>query len=140
MTRISKKKLQRDVLLRLHKRFADSLAKISTENQANQFLNALLSETERIMLGKRLATIVMISEGLSTYKIRETLGVSVSTTLLMREKYDTGEYSFIVSFYKKKENCSSFWDDLDVLLRLGMPRYSGKDRWDFLNTNKARYK
>lgn len=140
MTHVSKKKLKKDALLRIHKRFVSNLTKIKTDREMDSFLEALLTETERIMLAKRLTVIFMLTEGFSTYRIAKTLGVSVSTAIRMKDKYFEGEYDSMIDFCKKKKHRTDFWNDLDVLLRLGMPRYVGNDRWEFYRRVSARGK
>jgi len=131
MSHVSKKKLKKDALRSIHGRFSDTLTKLKTKKQVNYFLDELLTETERLMLGKRLAIICMLSEGVTTYRIEKVLGVSISTVVEMKRKYRDCQYDFIESIYKAKSNHKEFWEDINTLLRLGMPPM-GKGRWKWL--------
>ena len=139
MPHVSKKKLKSDALLSLHKRFTDSFVRLNTTDQVSQFLDELLTDTERLMIGKRLAIICMLSEGISTYRIEQTLRVSISTVIDMKRKYQDCQYDFIESLYKQKKNHKDFWKDIDTILRLGMPPM-GRGRWKWLYELENKYK
>lgn len=49
------------------------------KDEVSQFLYSILSETERIMLAKRLAIAILISSGLDQTKITRALGVTAET-------------------------------------------------------------
>ena len=131
MPHISKRKLKKDALASLHRRFTDIFVKLKTTREVNQFLDELLTDTERLMLGKRLAIICMLSEGVSTYRIEKTLRVSISTVVEMKRKWQDRQYDFVESVYRQKKLHKEFWEDINKLLRLGMPPM-GKGRWNWL--------
>lgn len=55
------------------------LTKLTKEDDMDQFLLALLSPTERLMLAKRLAMIVLLRQGLPESSIAEVLHVTRNT-------------------------------------------------------------
>lgn len=133
MVNVSSKKLQKDTLKRLQNRFADSITKVTKRQDATVFLEELLGEEEQLMLAKRLATIYMLSENISAYRIAQVLGLSTSTVNRMRRIFDTQGYTTIVANYQNKKNHAQFWMDIEVLLQLGMPSRAGSDRWKWLD-------
>lgn len=139
MVRVSNIKLQEKTLRKLQTRFADSIASVTKPQDASLFLQELLGPEEQLMLAKRLATIYMLAEGVSGYRIGQVLGLSTSTVNHMRDMFHKEAYVTIVKNYTHVQNHSDFWDDIEVLLRLGMPPM-GKGRWKWLHEleNKKR--
>lgn len=60
------------------------LTKISREEDLNIFLLSLLSPTERVMLAKRLAIVILLKEDLPDSRIAETLKVTRVTVSRLR--------------------------------------------------------
>jgi Trp operon repressor len=60
------------------------LTKVTKEEDMDQFLFALLSPTERLMLAKRLAMIVLLKENLPESSIAEMLHVTRGTVAKMQ--------------------------------------------------------
>ena len=58
----------------------------------SKLLCELLTETEHLMLAKRLATILMLAEDFSYYRIYVTLGVSVSTSKRLHQQLIGGAF------------------------------------------------
>ncbi len=137
MVHVSAKKIQEKTLKKLHTRFADSIATVTKRSDAVYFLEELLGEEEQLMLAKRLATIYMLAEGVSAYRIAQVLGMSTSTINSMYRIFDRNGYSTIVENYLDKKNHAQFWLDIEVLLRLGMPPM-GKGRWGWLDELEKR--
>lgn len=92
-------------------------------------LGNLLTDTEQLMLAKRLAVILMLYEGCSSYRIWKALRMSPSTISRMQQQYDEGDYNDIVRLIcKSKAERERFWETIETVLRGGMPSM-GKDRW-----------
>ena len=105
----------------------------SGRNNADLLLDGLLTESEKIMLAKRLAVILMLREACPTTVISRTLDLSRSTVSLMRHDYIRGQYSHVLKLCgRTKEEKEQMWKTVDKVLRLGMPSM-GKDRWEWLN-------
>jgi uncharacterized protein YerC len=132
MVHVSDIKLKAETLKKLQTRFADSITTVSSHEDAMLFIDELLGLEEKLMLAKRLAIIYMLSEEISAYRIAQVLGVSSSTVNKMRLVYSNDGYDSIVRNYKHKSNHATFWFDIEVLLRLGMPE-RGKGRWKYFN-------
>lgn len=105
MTHISKRKLDYKVF----KEILDSLVFVLTDTKDKEemarLLAALLSETEKIMLAKRIAIVYLLSEGIEGDVISETLNVTPFTVSRMKLWYETkGEgYQVAIGRLKKQK-------------------------------------
>lgn len=79
MPHISSKKLKRKVFLKISDEFINFLANKKSPSDIKIPLSELLTETERIMLAKRLALLIMLKKNFSFSKIANVLHVSPST-------------------------------------------------------------
>jgi uncharacterized protein YerC len=131
MTRISRKRLKKEAYLQIHDRFIRTIIELKKMKEGRLFLNELLTPAERIMLAKRLAIIVMLLENISFYRIYKTLKVSPSTVARIWRKLRSGEFSYIKTVMSKKKNREAVWQELEVLIRFGLPPM-GRGRWKWL--------
>ncbi|MFT5036833.1 MAG: hypothetical protein ACI9VM_000398 [Candidatus Azotimanducaceae bacterium] len=130
MVRLNKTHLQtkqiEDLLLQL--------AKVLSPNKpshARAALSEILGREEQIMVAKRLATIVLLSEKFSSYKISRILKLSESTVSRTALKLKHGDYKTILHVLgKSKKNYFAVLDIIDDILHLGgiLPHYNGIDR------------
>jgi len=140
MTNVSKNKLPKEIRNKLFTQFS-SLFVNSNQCKVSSLFESIFTDSEKIMFIKRLAIVLMISEGYSTYAISKALKVSDSTVRTLQSKFRIGEYDALVKttqhggFDHKK-----FWTSVETLLTLGMPSYSGKHRWKGLDRNLNRGK
>ncbi len=133
MARVSKEKLKKKVLEQINSRLIDTISKLETNSSTKNFINDLLGEEEKIVLAKRLAIIFMLQENISWYRITKLLKVSSTTVKRIALSIDSGKYENILKIVKQKKNRVTFWDNLDKVLKCGMPPIVGKGRWNFLN-------
>ena len=131
MTHISKKQLTKKTQDGLFTQFVDLFTSVKKTQQSKIF-EALFTETELIMVTKRLAIVLLLLEGRSTYSIAKTLSVSDSTVRLVRSAYRSGHYDSIVEVFRKKSfDRDAFWDTLEKILQCGLPP-RGRGRWKWL--------
>ena len=131
MTNVSKNTLDSKIEKKLRVQFAKFFSD-QIPNEIESLFSELFTPTEQIMLIKRLATIIMLSEGESTYSIPKALQLSDSTVRDIKVKYRLGKYDSIIYRYQdKKFNAEAFVRILETLLSAGMPSL-GKDRWKSL--------
>lgn len=136
MTHVSKKRLKKDVATELADQFLTFLALATSKKEARILANELLSQTERVMLAKRLAIVVLLVRGYSFTQIEESLGVTRQTSVRVWKEVKNGKYQHITRYARehtrhfKKE---SFVDELIRVIHFGMPPRAGKGRWKFLN-------
>jgi len=131
MSHISKNQLSQKSCRRL---FSELVKIVSPKNvnSAKYILGDLFTETEKIMLAKRLAAILMIAEKVSLYKIATRLKLSTSTVDRMRKNYAEGAYDELLKeLHKKKIEKEKLWELIELIARAGMPS-RGKHRWKTL--------
>jgi hypothetical protein len=131
MVRVNHNQLPQKDLTRLLHQFDSTLAKLD-KNEATLFLNELLGKEERLTIAKRLAAIVLISEGYSAYKTSCLLKLSPSTTGIIVSKIEAGAYTNMLRLLrKKKRDYLSLLDTIDSILHLGgfLPHRVGLDRY-----------
>jgi len=94
MPHVSPKKVNTKVLERIYKLlfYVVSNKNVSQKQQQAAF-GELLTPTEKIMLGKRLAAVSMLSEGESPYKVGKILQLSPTTTAKFQAKLESGKFS-----------------------------------------------
>ncbi|MDA8597183.1 helix-turn-helix domain-containing protein [Candidatus Pacebacteria bacterium] len=131
MPHISKQRLNKKVADDLFNQLVLLVAPTDTA-VARKVLGDLLTATEKVMLAKRLAAILLISEGASMYAIATRLQLSTSTVKRMYTNENDAAYVDVLSvMQKKKLEQEKFWNLIDSFVRLGMPSM-GKDRWKSL--------
>lgn len=128
MTNVSKKEMDQNLAREIWQQLNEAVGRLSS-TQSTPFLEELLSESEQVMLAKRLAAIILIHEGHSDYAISETLCMSTDTVGRLRFKYNRGEFkSVVVGMQKNKTDYTEFIETLLDVIHLGLPRYSGPRR------------
>lgn len=88
MPHISKHKLPRETEQALIKNLNLILSSIHKHEEMLLFLDALLTDTEKLMLAKRIAIIVLIAERLTDSEIANRLHVTRITVAKMRYFYE----------------------------------------------------
>jgi uncharacterized protein YerC len=79
MPHVSRIKLDKKVEEKLINTLDLTLIKLTKEEEMKGFLTSLLTPTERLMLAKRLAMVILLKRGMSESKIRNTLKVTRAT-------------------------------------------------------------
>ena len=130
MPHISSKKLKKEILDKLYNEFGKAFEKSARNSRSSLFLGDLLTRTEKIMLAKRFAVIYLLSEGVPSSYIAESLGMSYSTIFKMSLKYDLRKYSSLLKSIEQEKK--DLWKILERILRAGLPPRAGRGRWKFL--------
>lgn len=84
MPHVSRIKLEKNAEKKLIDTMKLVLSKISETEKMNLFLDSLLTSTEKLMLAKRLAVVVLIKEGLNDSQIASSLHLTRITVTKMR--------------------------------------------------------
>lgn len=105
MTHVSRKKLPDKVLRQILDSFLFVLTSTKKKEEMSKFLDAFLSNTEKIMLAKRLAIVFLLSEAVEETKISEILKVTQSTVSRIKLWYETkgSGYKVAISQLKKRK-------------------------------------
>jgi Trp operon repressor len=118
---VSKNKLSKNIEENLTKTLELALARISKEEEIKGFLLSLLSPTERLMLAKRLAIIILLREDLPDYKIAQTLNVTRETVSRIKMLSEIKGDGFKTAFIKLRNE--KLMQDLKSIL-LDLAAYS----------------
>lgn len=128
--------MKKGALERIRNQFFNTIIGLRSARSGIGFLEEFFTESEQILFIKRLAIIIMLNEHFSYYRIQKTLNVSTSTIKRMHEHLLSGKYDAIRKIYRKRKEREAFWDDLEVLMRAGMPPM-GRGRWSALYARTA---
>ena len=90
MGRISKRRIDPEIEDRIFEIFWEYLASLKMPLQIKEFLVSLLSQTEQVMLSKRLAIALLLSKGFNFEEIDETIKVSKSTVGMINRQMLAG--------------------------------------------------
>ncbi|MFZ1075217.1 MAG: Trp family transcriptional regulator [Minisyncoccia bacterium] len=135
MTHVSKKKIKKPIAKDLADQFLTFLTVAHTKQDARIFANELFSQTERVMLAKRLAIVILLTRGYSFTQIESSLGVTRQTVVRIWKEMQVGGFRKI-AFYARKHTKhfrrESTIDAFIRILHLGMPPRAGK-RWQQLD-------
>lgn len=126
MPHISKKRLNQDVFHKLMIQLTQTLEEADNRSKSALVLNELFTKTEKVMFAKRIATIYLLHKNVSFEKISETLHVSSTTIARYSLALEKGGYSQLLVVITKK---GKLLDNLEKLLRAGLPPIVGKGRW-----------
>ena len=136
MPQVSTKRIKKEVATELADQFLTFLALATSKSQARILANELLSQTERVMLAKRLAIVVLLVRGYSFTQIEEALGITRQTVVRVWKHMKTGQYDHIARFAREHTNHFKnevFIEKLIRAIHFGMPPRAGKGRWKFLD-------
>lgn len=123
MTQVSKYPISQAVYDRIFEFFFQSIIGLKSHREVNDFFEDFLSETERMMLAKRLAIAVLLTKGYSFVEIRKILRVSQTTIANANVflKYSNRGYKKVVQKILAAEKRDEFWQKLDDLLSETIP-------------------
>src|SRR3989344_1854775 len=132
MPHISNKNLKKEILEKLLNRFAKIIDASVRNHTTETLIFELFTETERIMLAKRLAVIMMRNKGLSYYSISESLQISPSTAARISLGVEIGKYDKLIRIINKEDRSITYL--LEKILLAGMPP-RGRGRWKYVFRN-----
>ena len=115
MPQISRRPLDRETANRLFESFFRTIGLLNRQD-AELFLDDLLTRTERVMLAKRLAISILLDVGKTYQHIKELLNVSQSTITVVGKTLElSGGYRRAIEKLKKSERWKEFWQELERL-------------------------
>lgn len=111
---------------------------INRGDEMVSFLNSLLSSTEKIMLGKRMAVVILIEEGMKDSEISRMLHLTEVTVAKMRLFYEARGQGFKIALKKLEEQkrLKVFKDTLLELVEFIGKSGSGHVKKTFENNNR----
>lgn len=93
MPHVSSRKLDEKTSNEIYKILIETIASKNVSKKLHKdFFNELLTKTEKVMFGKRLAAIDLLSRGASPYRTGKLLGLSATTTNKILLKIEKGRF------------------------------------------------
>ena len=123
MPHLSKRRLKFQTQQELIKSLQVVFAKISSLQETDSFLDSLLSDTEKLMLAKRLGIVVLLKEKIAESTIANILNVTRET--VARQRYHMESKSEGYNLAIKKLDGEKLLQGFKKLL-LSLARYSAR--------------
>ncbi len=129
MTHVSKRRLDKKTFDQIFRKLVTVLEKAQGKGKFLPVLDELLTETEKIMLAKRLAIVLLLLSKIPQHRITKVLIVSPTTVAKASLKLEIGKYDAIKNISTKERF------DLEkvvwLLLTAGgiLPPRSGRSYW-----------
>jgi len=129
MPHISKKRLKKKTFRKINEELLAVFTLAQNQHEFAPLFNDLVTRTEKIMLAKRLAVILMLSKEIPQHRIVKALKVSPSTVAKMSLKLDIGKYKSVLKLSSKQG--FDIIEFLEFMLSGGglMPTRYGRGRW-----------
>ena len=125
MSQISKYQMDKILEERMFSVFYQTLTDLRKKDEVQEFLNDLLTPTERIMLAKRLAIATLLIKGTTYEYIRDVIKVSTSTIMGVKTWLNIGGKGYLKAVTKliRNEKFDAFLDKTEELIeKLTIPR------------------
>lgn len=128
MPHVSRRPLTKKAEKELLKTFEIVMSKIGKTEEMGGFLSSLLSPTERIMLAKRLAIVILLKQGMQETDIGNALCVTRGTVDRLKLLFETKGlgYQTAIEILRKEELLASFNDFLISLARYSVRAVGGR--------------
>jgi uncharacterized protein YerC len=117
MVKISRSPLRSDLWERIFDLFVGTLADLTDKHKLSAFIEEFYSPTEKIMLAKRLALMVLIAKGHDYKSIRIILRISPSTIAKMslKIKYEGKGLKPVIEDIFKKQSSQIIWKEIQSI-------------------------
>lgn len=128
MSKVSRRLLDKELENIIFEVFLKTIVDIKTTTDAKNFIEDILSPTERIMLIKRLAIAVLLTKGRTYDYIDHTLKVSRASimTVSLWLKHGKGGYGKVVDRILKAQSKEALIGNIEeILMRLSPPKRFG---------------
>lgn len=128
MPQVSKIKLDRKTEERLTETLELIVSRIDNKENMHSFLLSFLSQTEKLMLAKRLAGVIMIKEGFSDTQISNSLHLTRVTVSRLRFFLEARGEGYEVAFriLSKEKVLKEVKDLLSQLVRYSVKASGGR--------------
>ncbi len=114
MTQISRNPLGKETNQEIQATLWWLLARLKSDFDIRNFLNGLLTKTEKIMIAKRLAIAFLLNRGYNYRDIGDVLKVSTTTVGRIKEAMDkTDNYQVFLTKLEKREQLQKFAKQFD---------------------------
>lgn len=133
MTKVSRRFLDKELWNRIFEIFVKTLADLKNPADVQNFIEDLLSPTEKVMLTKRLAIAILLAKGYTYDEIDEKLKVSRSTIMNVSFWLKYGKTGYLKSVEKiiGDQSKEALIDKIDeILLQLSGPKAYGSPAFE----------
>ena len=134
MTRVSKKYIKEEIIIKLYRLFFEVFSRSDNQQSFLSLIDDILSPTEKVMIAKRLGIIYLLIKGVDFRTIADTLKVSTSTVLFYSVVYKEKKVQTtkLIEQMLKKEKVLNFLEDLFTDLAIHPGIYIGhhKLNWE----------
>lgn len=123
MTRISKRKFDKEIERRCFQLFWQLVVDLKTEKEAEEFFQSLFSFTEHVMMIKRLAIAIALTKEYTYQQIYETFKVSHPTILSVQKQMliSPGYQNAVKKLLSRQQN-EKLGDIIEeIFLKLSLP-------------------
>lgn len=120
MTKVSRLPLRLDVWERIFNLYIETLADLKDPKELSKFINSFYTPTEKIVLAKRLALMVLLAKGQRYDDIRQILKISPPTIARMslKVKYENEGITPIIEKIFKRQSSQILWKEILSLFNL----------------------
>lgn len=134
MTQVSKYPVSVEVEKRMYAILVDTISKLITSDEINEFLAEFLSPVEKVMLAKRMTIAVLLSKGYNYKEINKILRVTPSTiaSVSIALKYSKRGYKKAVDKILSSEELDAFWQKVDDVIHNLVPSAPGN--WSYMRS------
>lgn len=121
MAFVSKRELPGGVKEKLYAQLVDVFTAHEGKFDSKKLVYELFTPTERLMFAKRIAIVLLLEKGYTSYGIAQLLNVSDSTVSRLDVQRERGRFAHIARVLKNREHRHSFIGILETVLTLGLP-------------------
>lgn len=132
MAQVSSKPLKKEINEQVFELLLRIFTQTYSRKKAIEFLDDLLSPTEKVVLAKRLAIALLLEKGYGYEEVERILHVSMSTiaSVNIKLKHKGEGYRYFVSRALKEEKVKKLWEKLeDLVLDMGSIGGKGSSGW-----------
>jgi len=128
MSQVSKRTVKKEVNEQLTRFFDEAISYSFKRRGTLNFIDSLLTTTERKMLRKRFGIACMLAQGYDYSLIGSILKVSKQTVWSIKKDIENNEeYTLVAKAVGKENKNRKFWESLDIVLTELMPPRPGTD-------------
>ena len=128
MPHLSQKSVEARWLGKINELFLAIVSDSKTSHVRKRIIAELLTDTEQLMLAKRIALIAMINAEFSSYTISKRLKVSTATVKRFRKLLDGSAFRYIQTQLARVCELAVFWETLEQVSRGGLRPRVGRSR------------
>ena len=114
MPHVSSRRVKKKVYKKLEDGLHDIFSKFSSRSDVSRLLGDLLTPTERLMISKRIAIILLLKKGYSFQAIQKTLKVTPFTVLRFWRMTKIGKFKYF-TFQKQDKKPGGFLGDIEKI-------------------------